>query len=117
MSEVIIYHNPRCSKSRQSLALLEEKEVLIKQVRYLETPPSIEELDQLCTAMGVEPLEIIRTGEALFRELELTKKDKRPRNEWLTIMVENPKLIERPIVRHGDKVVMGRPPENIESLF
>lgn len=117
MNQVTIYHNPRCSKSRQSLQILQQKDVDIQEIRYLENPPTLEELDALCEAMNVEPQQIIRTGEALFKELGLSKNDQRPRNEWLEIMVKNPKLIERPIVKLGNKVVIGRPPEAVETLF
>jgi len=81
--EATIYHNPRCSKSRQTYTILEENGVQINEIRYLETPPSLEELDALCQAMQVEPNEIIRTGEALFKELGLSKNDPKSRQAWL----------------------------------
>lgn len=117
MTEAIIYHNPRCSKSRQTLAILEEKGVEIQEVRYLDTPPSLEELDALCTDMNIEPTAIIRKGEALFKELGLSLEDDRSRQEWLEIMISHPKLIERPIVRVGHQVVVGRPPENVNTIL
>ncbi len=115
--QATIYHNPRCSKSRTTLKLLEENQVNVEEVRYLENPPSKQKLQQLCAMMDVKPFDIIRTGEALFKELGLTKKDQRTDDEWLEILANNPKLIERPIVQVGESAVMGRPPENVLSLI
>lgn len=117
MKQATIYHNPRCSKSRQTFQILEDNHLAINEVRYLEAPPSIEELDALCEAMDIEPQELIRTGEPLFKELGLSVSDERSRIEWLSIMVENPKLIERPIVKVGDQVVIGRPPEKVLTIL
>lgn len=116
MVKAVIYHNPRCSKSRASLAILEEKGLEIEEVHYLDTPPSKETLAELCQMMNVKPRDIIRTGEALFKELGLNSSDEKTDNEWLDLLVSNPQLIERPIVRVGDKVIMGRPPENILKI-
>ncbi len=118
MKHAIIYHNPRCSKSRQTHALLEENGYEIEEVRYLDTPPSIDVLDELCRLLNVEPTEIIRTDEAEFKALGLSLKDNATnRQAWLEILHQHPKLIQRPIVRIGDKAVIGRPPENVLSLF
>jgi arsenate reductase len=112
-----IYHNPRCSKSRETYKILEDAGLEIEEVRYLDNPPTAEELDALCEAMDVEPLAIVRTKEALFKELGLSANDERSREEWLKILAENPKLIERPIVKIGKKVAMGRPPENVKAIL
>lgn len=117
MKQATIYHNPRCSKSRQTLQILQDNGMDINEVRYLESPPTIEELNALCQAMNVEPQELIRTGEPLFKDLGLSIRDERSRMEWLSIMVENPKLIERPIVKVGDQVVIGRPPEKVLTIL
>ena len=118
MTKATIYHNPVCSKSRASLEILKDQEGLeIEEVRYLEQTPSKATLKQLCALMSVSPLEIIRTGETLFKELGLRKTDQKTDDEWLDILVQHPKLIERPIVQIGDKVVMGRPPENILTIL
>lgn len=117
MKQTTIYHNPRCSKSRQTLQILQDNGLNINEVRYLESPPSIEELDDLCQSMNIEPQELIRTGESLFKELGLSLNDKKSRVEWLSILVENPKLIERPIVKVGNQVVIGRPPEKVLSIL
>lgn len=113
----VIYHNPRCSKSRQALELLREKGIEPKIIRYLEETPSVSELDDLCSLLGKEPLDITRTGEELFKQLGLAKTDQRDRMGWLTILASNPKLIERPIVCSGARAVLGRPPENVLTLL
>ncbi|MDA0989777.1 MAG: arsenate reductase (glutaredoxin) [Verrucomicrobia bacterium] len=112
-----IYHNPRCSKSRQTLAMLEEKGVDVEIIEYLNHPPSTAVLDMICRQLNMDPLELIRTKEARFKELGLSVQDQRPRREWLKLMVENPVLIERPIVLAGNKAVLGRPPENALALL
>ncbi len=118
MMKATIYHNPVCSKSRASLEILKDQAGLeIEEVRYLEQTPSKETLKNLCTLMSVSPLEIIRTGEALFKALGLSKSDQKTDDEWLEILAQHPKLIERPIVQIGNQVVMGRPPENIFTIL
>ena len=116
MTKATIYHNSRCSKSRSSLSLLEEKGVEIEEVRYLETPPSKETLAELCQMMNLKPKDIIRTGESLFKELGLNQSDEKSDDEWLEILVSNPLLIERPIIRVGDRAIIGRQPENILKI-
>lgn len=117
MSKVTIYHNPRCSKSRQTLALIEQAGYEPHIIRYLDNPPSIQTLDSLLRAMGREPLEIIRTKEKRFAELGLHKSDQRDRNAWLRIIGQNPILLERPIVVHDQRVCLGRPPENVLDIL
>ena len=109
----IILHNPRCTKSRQTLKLTEDNNLDLSIIEYLKTPPTVSELDEICNKLGVEPLEITRTKEKLFAELGLTAKDKKTRKEWLKILSENPKLIERPIVIYNNKAIIGRPPEKV----
>lgn len=86
-------------------------------VRYLDTPPTVRELDRLCTLLGVEPLGIFRTKDALFRELGLSVADERSRGEWLEILAAHPRLLERPIVVVGEQAVIGRPIENVLDLL
>lgn len=119
MAEVTIYHNPRCSKSRGALQILQEKfsDDDIEEIRYLENPPSVEKLAEICQLLDVEPLQIIRTGEKLFKELGLSENDACGSWEWLQIMAEHPKLIERPIVLYKHKAVVARPPEKIMEIF
>lgn len=117
MSEFTIYHNPRCSKSRQTLALIEERDHdAINIIKYLETPPTVEALAQLLKQLDKAPQDIVRKGEAIYKELGLADKTL-TEQQWLEILSEHPKLIERPIVVCGDKAVLGRPPENVLSFF
>ncbi|MDH3976334.1 MAG: arsenate reductase (glutaredoxin) [Deltaproteobacteria bacterium] len=117
MAKVKIYHNPRCGKSRQTLALLQERNLDIEIIEYLKDSPTAAELDALIAMLGKEPLEVMRTGEKLFKELGLSKKDERTRTEWIKIMSENPILIERPIVVNNGQAALGRPPENVLAIF
>lgn len=117
MKSATIYHNPRCSKSRNTLKILNDNNIDINEVRYLDNPPSKQELAELCELMDVRPFDILRTGEALFTELGLTKKDLLSDDEWLDVLVANPRLIERPIVKIGNQAVMGRPPENVLDIL
>jgi arsenate reductase len=117
MANFTIYHNPRCSKSRQTLALLKENGVVPDVVEYLKEVPGVNELEAICAKLGKAPLEWTRTGESVFKALGLSKKDKRSHGDWLQILAGNPILIERPIVVSGGKAVLGRPPENVLELF
>lgn len=111
-----IYHNPRCSKSRRTLELIREAGVEPEIVEYLVTPPVQNELDDILKMLGIEPEDLMRKGEAIYIELGLAEKTL-SRNEAVKTMVENPKLIERPIVVKGEKAILGRPPENVEELL
>ena len=110
-----IYHNPRCSKSRQTLELLKSKGQDPEIVEYLKTPPSAAELKKVLKKLGMKPEEIIRKGEKLFKEKYKGKEYKN--DEWIKILVENPVLIERPIVFTDTAAAMGRPPENVLDLI
>jgi len=112
-----IYHNPRCSKSRQTLALIEEKGISPEIILYLETPPDAKQLKVLCTQLSLSPQDIIRFKEELAKELGLSAKDERSEKEWLDILAANPKLLERPIVSDGAQAIVGRPPENVLQLL
>ncbi len=114
---VIIYHNPRCSKSRQTLALLQERGCQVEVVEYLKAPPTADELEMFCRRLGLQPLELMRRKEARFRELGLSEDDPRSNREWLEIMAANPILIERPIVIHDSQVALGRPPEKVLKIL
>jgi len=110
-----IYHNNRCSKSRNTLKIIEEAGVDIEIVNYLLSPPSKEELKHILDLLDLPADQLIRKGEAIFKE---NFKGKQFSNdEWIDIMIENPKLIERPIVVHNGKAVIGRPPENVNLLL
>lgn len=111
-----IFHNPRCSKSRQTLALLEDKGIQPEIIRYLETPPTEAELDSILNLLGLEPRELMRTKEDLYKELGLDNPEL-DRQALIGAMAANPKLIERPIVIHNGKAALGRPPENVLELL
>lgn len=111
-----IYHNPRCSKSRTTLQLIRDAGVEPEVVEYLKTPPSAKELDAILKMLGIEPRDLMRKGEPLYKELGLADR-KLTRREALQILVDNPSLIERPIVVEGNRAVVGRPPENVTSLL
>ncbi|KPD24863.1 MULTISPECIES: arsenate reductase (glutaredoxin) [Idiomarina] len=115
MSEVTIYHNPRCSKSRQTLELLKEKSIEPEVVEYLKTPPNAAELKDILSKLGLSADELMRKKEAIYKELGLAGVS--DENELITAMVNNPKLIERPIVIKGDKAAIGRPPESVLDIL
>jgi arsenate reductase len=113
---VAIYHNPRCSKSRATLELLEAQGVKPKVIEYLKTPPSAAELKAILKKLGLSPRDLVRNGEALYAELGL--KDRQLSDDQLiTLMVANPILIERPIVVSGGKAAIGRPPEKVLEIL
>lgn len=110
-----IYHNPRCSKSRQTLQLIEEAGQMVEVVEYLKTTPSKEELRDVIDLLGIKPADLIRKGEADYKEN--FKGKNLTDEEWIEAMVAYPKLIERPIVVKGEKAIIGRPPENVKVLI
>jgi arsenate reductase len=113
---VTIYHNPRCSKSRATLALIEARGLKPKIVDYLETPPSAAELKAILNKLGLTPRDILRKGEPVYAELKL-KTRKLDDDALIAVMVKNPILIERPIVVAGNRAVVGRPPENVLAIL
>lgn len=116
MSAYTIYHNPRCSKSRQTLQLLQDRGVEPEVVLYLETPPSANELASLLDKLGTTARQLLRKGEEEYKLRGLS--DQSLDDEALIqAMCEAPKLIERPIVICGDRAVLGRPPENVLDLL
>lgn len=111
-----IYHNPRCSKSRQTLALLEENGQAPVIRRYLDTPIDLEELQGLLKQLGFDdPRKLMRKGEGLYKRLEL--KEVSDTVQLMAAMLAHPQLIERPIVSDGEQAVLGRPPENVSVFF
>lgn len=116
MSEFQIYHNPRCSKSRQTLQLLQEAGIEPQQVLYLDTPPSKAELQAILGKLGISARQLLRKGEDAYKELALRNEDL-SEDTLIEAMVSHPKLIERPIVIKGDRAVLGRPPENVNQLL
>ncbi|MEL0638442.1 arsenate reductase (glutaredoxin) [Marinomonas sp. TI.3.20] len=110
-----IYHNPRCSKSRQTLALLEENGVQADVRLYLKEAPSVEEITTLLKQLAITPIELIRTKETIYKELGLNSESSD--EERIQAMHSHPSLIERPIVIHNDHAKLGRPPEQVLELF
>ncbi len=113
---VTIYHNPRCSKSRQTLGLLQENNVEPEIVEYLKSPPDAETLEKLLDMLSLEPRELMRKKEKEYKENDLANPDL-SREELIAAMVAHPKLIERPIVVTGEKAALGRPPESVLDIL
>jgi arsenate reductase len=113
---VTIYHNPRCSKSRAALKLLEEKGIQPRIIEYLKTPPDAKTLDGFLKKLGMEPRALMRRGEAPYKENGLAD-PALDRAALIQAMVDNPILIERPIVVNGARVALGRPPENVLDVL
>lgn len=109
-----IYHNPRCSKSRQTLALIKENGIEPEIIEYLKNVPTTDELKRIVDMLGIKPFDLLRKGEEVYKKeyksLNLTD------DEWIKVMTEHPKLIERPIVVKNNSAVLGRPPENVLKL-
>ena len=116
MTIYTIFHNPRCSKSRQALGLLQEQGIEPEVVEYLKTPLSTQTLQNLCQKLGANVVDMMRTKEREFKELGLGDRGVTD-DELLQAMTQNPILLERPIVVCGDKAVIGRPPENVLELI
>ena len=116
MSEVTIYHNPRCSKSRQTLELLGAKGVTPRVVLYLENPPDAVELKQILALLKLSPRDLMRTRESAYEALDLGNPE-RGDDELIAAMVANPILIERPIVVKGSRAAIGRPPEKVLEVL
>ena len=114
---VSIYHNPRCSKSRATLALLQEKGIAAEVVLYLDTPPDVPTLHALLQKLGMHSARaLMRRNEELYKTLDLAN-SALSEDQLLQAMVQHPKLIERPIVINGDRARIGRPPEAVLELF
>ncbi len=111
----IIYHNPRCRKSREALQILEARGETIEIIKYLDTPPSAAILSEIIAKLGISPIDLVRKNETIwkkqFKGKALTDA------EIVNAMVAHPKLIERPIVIKGNKAIVGRPPEGITSIL
>jgi arsenate reductase len=110
-----IYHNPRCSKSRQGLAILEASNQPFQVIKYLETPISENELSEIVKLLGIKPIQLIRKNESIWKENYKNKN--LSDSQLIKVMVANPKLIERPIVINNGRAVIGRPPQLIENIL
>ncbi len=116
MTDVTIFHNPRCSKSRQTLELLQQNGVQADVVEYLKTPPDAEQLEQILTLLGLEPRELMRSNESEYREQNMDNPDL-SREQLIALMVQYPKVIQRPIVIKDGKAAIGRPPETVLEIL
>lgn len=115
MTTFTIYHNPRCGKSRATLALLQEKQISPQIVEYLKTPPSAAELKALVAKLGVKPEQLVRKSEDVYKTKYAGKT--LSDEQWIAALVQDPILIERPIVVSGTRAALGRPPENVLQLL
>lgn len=116
MSESILFHNPRCSKSRSALELLQETKLDLHVVRYLETPPTATDLKDILRKLGIPARQLLRTGEEEYKALGLAD-ETLSEDRLIEAMASHPKLIERPIFIVGDKAVIGRPPEKVLEIL
>lgn len=115
MTDYTIYHNPKCSKSRATLALLQQRGIEPRIVEYLKTPPSAAELKAVLGKLGISPEQLVRKGEEVYKSKYAGRHLSDA--QWIEALVADPILIERPIVVSGARAVLGRPPENVEALL
>jgi arsenate reductase len=115
MKDMTIYYNPRCSKSRAALAILRGRGAEPRVIDYVATPPTAAELREIVAKLGLEPEQLVRKGEDVYKEKYAGRK--LSPEQWIAAMVADPILIERPIVVAGDAAVLGRPPEEVERLL
>ncbi len=113
---IILYHNPKCSTSRRTLALLESQGIHPTIVEYLKTPPNKTQLKKILHSLGLEPRDLMRKKEAEYKNARLDD-PRLTRDALIAAMVANPKLIERPIVVNGERAAVGRPPENVLRIL
>jgi arsenate reductase len=117
MSDVQIFHNPSCSKSRGAMQILEEKGVDANVVRYLDTPPDRATLERILDSIPDEPIALVRTGDDKFKAAGLTKADVQTRQQVIDVLLKHPEVMERPVVFVGDRAVIARPPEKVLDLL
>lgn len=115
-ARIRIYHNPRCSKSRQTLEILRQQDDNPEIIEYLKTPPTRQELEAILDMLGLEPRQLMRTKEAEYTEQQLDDENL-SRDQLIQAMLDTPKLIERPIVINGNRAAIGRPPEKILEIL
>ena len=115
MQNIQIWHNPKCSKSRAAIELLENKDINANVVKYLEQIPTKEQIKDVLKKLNIKAKELLRTGEDIYKELKLKEID--DEDKLIDFMIEHPILIERPIIIKGEKAVIARPIENLEDLL
>lgn len=113
--KITIYHNTRCSKSREACSILQEENIPFETIEYLKTPPTEKEITSLLKMLGMKAEDIVRKNEPLYKEKFSGKK--LSEEKWIKVLSENPILIERPIIVKGNKAVIGRPPEKVLELL
>ncbi len=116
MTKLSIYHNPRCSKSRQTLQLINDAGVDVDVIEYLKTPPTADTINNFLDLLSLQPRELMRTKEAEYKELNLAN-SQLSNDDLIAAIVNTPKLLERPIVVSNGKACIGRPPENVLALL
>ena len=116
MEALSIFHNPRCSKSRKTLEIIEINDVEVQVILYLQNPPSVSELNSLLEKLGMKASELVRKEESIIKELDIDLSNI-TNDDLISIMAEHPILIERPIVFNESSAIIGRPPENVEELL
>lgn len=117
MAEPVLFHNPKCSKSRGALAVLEERGVDAEVVRYLDHPPGREQLEAIVAGLDDPPAALVRSGDPRFKDLGLAKGDYTTAEEVVDLLVAHPELMERPVLLVGARAVIGRPPERVIELL
>ncbi len=113
---ITIYHNPRCSKSRQTLELLRAQGLEPDIIRYLESPPSVADLQHILSGLGIKARDLMRRNESLYKELELDD-ESLTEKDLIMALNQNPSLMERPVVVNGNRVALGRPPELVLEII
>lgn len=116
MNVIKIYHNPRCSKSRKTLEIIESQGLKPEIIKYLDSPPTIEELDHVLSLLNLQPRDLMRKNEAEYKDNNMSN-ESLSRKELIALMHEYPKVIERPIVLSNNKAVIGRPPESVLDII
>lgn len=116
MSNLKIYHNPRCSKSRKTLEIIEQKGFKPEVIKYLDTPPTAEEIKTVLGLLNMQPRDLMRKGESQYKENNLSSPGL-TKDELIKYMLDFPKIIERPIVLNNNKAVIGRPPESVLDIL
>lgn len=117
MSDVQIFHNPSCSKSRGALSILEERGVNADVVRYLDAPPDRETIERILDAIDDEPAALVRTDDTKFKDAGLTKDDVKTREQVIDVLLEHPEVMQRPVVFVGERAVIARPSERVLELI
>lgn len=116
LDKLVIYHNPRCSKSRETLQILEDNNLNPEIIEYLDEPPTVQELTRIIGMLGIEARELLRTTEQVYKDAELDD-DSLSEEEIIEALCEYPALLQRPIVVAGDKAILGRPPTRVLDII